>query len=126
MQGTVDAFDRPLATVELRAPGGPLFHPVSAWIDTGFTGHLVLPRDVVSLLGLPRIGRLRAKLADGREHSLDTFSAEANWLAAVNAVEVIQTTGDSALLGLCMLRGTHLQIDFASRELTIDRATTEP
>ncbi|HUE69309.1 MAG TPA: hypothetical protein VMP01_00330 [Pirellulaceae bacterium] len=125
MLGTVDAFDRPLVTVEIRAPGAPVFHSITAWIDTGCTGHLVLPRALVHLLGLPRVGRLKARMADGRESSVTTFVAEANWLASVDKVEVIQSSSDSALMGLCMLHGTDLRINFALRQLEINRPPPE-
>ena len=45
-------------------PDGESGH-IDAVIDTGFTGQLVLPPEVVNRLGLPGRGRQRAILADG-------------------------------------------------------------
>ena len=44
MKGLVDLNGRALLTVEVRAVQDAPALPFEAWIDTGFTGELVMPR----------------------------------------------------------------------------------
>ncbi len=47
-----------------------------ALVDTGFNGFLTLPASAIARLGLTRIGRGRALLADGSESVFDLYEAE--------------------------------------------------
>ncbi len=52
---------------------------VAARIDTGYNGDLTLPPDVVSRLGLLRVGTSSLELANGQEETFDTFIASVDW-----------------------------------------------
>ena len=53
--------------------------PIEFVIDTGFTGHLCLPSEAVSLLRLPFIYDLPANLADNSEVLLPVHEAIIIW-----------------------------------------------
>jgi predicted aspartyl protease len=46
---------------------------LDAWLDTGFTGELVLPSATVSELGLLHSAAIRAGLGDGSQVTLETY-----------------------------------------------------
>jgi len=66
IRGTVAADGtEPLLSVEVLSQAGASSLQVEAVVDTGFTGHLTLPRATVEDLGLPIIGSAESILADG-------------------------------------------------------------
>ena len=56
MNGIVDNEGRSLLAIEVRA--NPTSQAVAAdvWIDTGFTGDLVLPKSIIRSMALPHSG----------------------------------------------------------------------
>ena len=54
MNGLVDLQGRALLTVEIRTAQDATVLPLEAWIDTGFTGELVMPRSQIQGLNLKR------------------------------------------------------------------------
>ena len=44
MKGIVDQAGRAILEIQLRSNSSDLFRTISVWIDTGFTGDLVLPQ----------------------------------------------------------------------------------
>ena len=120
MNGIVDRNGRALLTIPLR--GSPEAQPqeTQVWVDTGFTGDLVLPRPLIDQLQLEPGLAVRAVLADGRMSDLNTFVTWADWFGELREVEVISGTGNSALLGVGLLLGHHLSINYSENlELTI-------
>ena len=67
MRGTVDNGGRSLLTVVLTLGNSSTTADVEAWIDTGFTGELVMPQRVIASLGLTKSGSVDAVLASRRE-----------------------------------------------------------
>jgi hypothetical protein len=51
---------------------------------------------------------------------LEVYSCLIEWFGRVQQIEVIANTGTSPLLGVGLLQGHTLTIDYASRLLTID------
>ena len=74
MNGKVDDSGRALVTICVRALEDAKPTDLTAWIDTAFTGELVIPRAVIESLGLNQSATVAAKLADGSEVVLETFS----------------------------------------------------
>ena len=98
------------------APGVDL----DAWVDTGFTGELVLPQDKIATLGLPRSAVVKAELGDGSETMLDVYTCLVAWFGRMQQIEVIAAnTGKFPLLGVGLLLGHTLTVDYTSRTLTI-------
>ncbi len=106
MNGHVDGAGRALVRIRLTSAAAATAMDIEAWIDTGFTGELVLPQDQIATLGLQRSAVVTAELGDGS--------------ARVQQIEVIANTGTSPLLGVGLLRGHRLTIAYASCTLTIE------
>lgn len=85
--------------------------PIEFVIDTGFTDHLCLPSETVTLLGLPFIYDIPANLADNSEVSLPVHEAIIIWNGEEQEVRVI-ATGRRPLLGTALLDEQELVIQF--------------
>ena len=79
MIGYVSATEpEPRLTVQVLDHRGTAV-PIEAVIDTGFTGYMTLPIDVVHSLRLEQTTDRRMRLADGRVRRLPTYSARVIW-----------------------------------------------
>lgn len=78
-------------------------------IDTGFTGHLVLPPEVIRELGLPLRGSRDSMLADGSLVSLDVYRVGVEWEGRVRVVQALAAEG-TTLVGMSMLQGSELRL----------------
>ncbi|HEY9866767.1 MAG TPA: clan AA aspartic protease, partial [Candidatus Obscuribacterales bacterium] len=85
--------------------------PIEFVIDTGFSGHLCLPQEAVSLLRLPFIYDLAANLADNSEVLVPVHEAVIIWNGEEREVSVI-ATGRRPLLGTAMLEEHELVVQF--------------
>ena len=74
MNGKVDDVGRALIALNVRHSEDASFAAVTAWIDTAFTGELVVPRKTIASLGLSRSVAVLAGLADGTEVVLDCYT----------------------------------------------------
>jgi len=120
MNGHVDTAGRALVRIVVTSPTTATAVDIEAWVDTGFTGELVLPQDRIAALGLPRSAVVKAELGDGSETVLEVYSCLIEWFGHVQQIEVIANTGTSPLLGIGLLRGHTLTVDYAACTLTID------
>jgi len=103
---------------------------INAVIDTGFTGFLSLPNDIITELGLPWSYRDRGTLGDGSEVLFDIYDAVAIWDGKSQEIEVNSAETDP-LIGMSMLRGYRLQVDTIEGGLVIitdlsDFASNQP
>ena len=89
-----------LAIVSECAPDGV---NVGAWIDSGFTGELVFPKDIITQLELVKGGSVDAILADGSPTELDTLNCKILWFEREKHLEVIANDGETPLLGVGLL-----------------------
>jgi clan AA aspartic protease len=120
MNGWVDSAGRALVRIRLTSVATATSMEAEAWIDTGFTGELVLPQDQIAALGLPHSAVVTAELGDGSATMLEAYSCLIEWFGRAQQVEVIANTGTSPLLGVGLLQGHRLTIDYAARTLTIE------
>ena len=120
MNDQVDLQGRALLTVPIRSTPDAEPLPVEVWIDTGFTGELVMPRSQIDWLRLKPGLMVRAVLADGRESRLKTFVAWIDWFGETLEVEVVAGESDTALLGVGLMLGRRLFVDYESLNLTLD------
>ena len=120
MNGHVDSAGRALVRLRLTSAATATTMDIEAWVDTGFTGELVLPQDQIAALGLQRSAVVTAELGDGSATVLEVYSCLIEWFGHVQQIEVIANTGTSPLLGVGLLRGHRLTIDYASGTLTIE------
>ncbi len=106
--GTVDTNREPVVRLDLSGPQGEQ-RDIETIIDTGFNGFLALPHAVITALGLRRLGRGRALLANGSEAIFDIYETTVTWDGKSRAVEV-DATENVALLGMSMLYGHELWV----------------
>ena len=83
---------------------------IEAVVDTGFTGHLVLPSALVGELGLPLRGVRDSFLADGSLVSLDAYRVGVEWDDRVRVVPALSAEG-GPLVGMSLLRGSEIRIE---------------
>ena len=76
-------------------------------VDTGFTGWLTLPEEVIRELDLERQGTRRYILADGSESETALYLA----FFALTPI-VVHQIDDEPLLGAAMMNGCRLTVDF--------------
>jgi clan AA aspartic protease len=119
MNGLVDAAGRALLDVELRSTVNAAPSTLTAWIDTGFTGELVLPRKTIDALALIQSGTVDAVLADGSQLALATYTCQIEWFGRNRRLEVIAGQGEFPLLGVGLLVARELNIDYRRRHLTL-------
>jgi clan AA aspartic protease len=103
MTGHVDDYGRALLRVTLRNPTTTAREEREAWIDTGFTGELLLPRALVESLGLPGLDAVRAELGDGSRPLLDTYTCEIDWFGKPRKVEAIASACRFPMIGVGLL-----------------------
>ncbi len=95
---------------------------VEATVDTGFTGSLCLPLDVVHSLSMPFVGRGVAVLADGSTMETSYHRARVLWHEREIAVQVLVTEG-GPLVGMTLLRGSVLTVAVSpGGEVTVEEA----
>jgi clan AA aspartic protease len=109
VKGLFTADREAVLQIEVRGPGGQAAI-VSTVIDTGFTGHLTLPSDLIATLGLSYHSHTQGTLADGSIVSLAKYEAAVLWDGASRDVMVLEAAG-GALVGVSTLYGDRLIID---------------
>ena len=114
IRGTVieDAEGRLEPWVEISvADNRSNLHAIEAIVDTGFTGRLTLPTEFIEQLGLRRVGRRTASLADGSENEYHRYSGEILWRDRLRRVSIIALDADP-LIGTQLLTGCRLTVEF--------------
>jgi clan AA aspartic protease len=119
MTGVVDAFGRALLRITLSHPTTGATLNCDAWVDTGFNGELVLPQANILALGLPRSAGVAATLGDGSKIVLDTYTCRIDWFGTSREIEVITNSGQWPLLGVGLLLGHELHIDYRTQAMTL-------
>ena len=93
---------------------------MAAWIDTAFTGELVIPRTTIEAMSMPQSAAVMAGLAEGTQTVLESYSCILDWFGDMRTVEVIENEGQFPLLGVGLLRDRRLEVDYRSRSLVLD------
>jgi len=122
MIGVVDNGGRALVSVRLRKSVDSDVAVVEAWIDTGFTGDLVLPVVAIENLELEPSGSVDAILADGSQIELSVYSCVIEWFGNTKSLEIIANEGECPLLGVGLLLGLELRIDYRNLRLELSPA----
>jgi predicted aspartyl protease len=100
MNGIVDTGGRSLIAIKLKKNVDSADEAwMDVWIDTGFTGELVLPKAAIEALSLEKSGSVDAILADGSQTELSTFTCTMEWFGATKTLEIISNDGEYPLLG---------------------------
>jgi clan AA aspartic protease len=119
MNGVVDSAGRALLDIELKATRDAPALSVTAWIDTGFTGDLVLPQTIVDDLALTLTGTVSAVLADGSQIAMKTYRCFVQWFDELRRLEIVANEGEHPLLGVGLLLDHELRIDYRSKVITV-------
>ncbi len=107
------------AVVSLSVQGdGDAIEGVALIIDTGYTGELALPQDVIDRLDLQTAEYEDADddvaptviLADGTIRGVSVYFAIVWWHDRLRTVEV-DGIGDVSLIGMGLLQGSNLNVD---------------
>lgn len=120
MNGSVDSQGRALLPIEVRQSQDGPGSRIDVWVDTGFTGDLVLPRDQIARLSLRASAVIQTTLADGREAEIESFIAWLDWFGEVREVEVCASSGQNTLLGVRLMLGRRLVVDYQTLKLTLE------
>jgi clan AA aspartic protease len=120
VNGTVDGNGRALLPIRLRHPTTSADSDCKTWIDTAFTGHLAIPRQQLQNLGFPEGPIVSAVLADGSEVDVKTCKCLVEWFGQWRSIEVVANDGQFPLLGIALLLGRDLRIDYRGLVLTVN------
>lgn len=107
--GTVQNLE---PTVPIRVRGDSMSIDVNAVVDTGFTGELTLPLELVEDLDLEFDAEMTAMLADGTLVQTVSYFGIVEWNGVDRSITVMAGEGD-ILLGMMLMRGHNLFIEVA-------------
>jgi clan AA aspartic protease len=119
MIGSVDGNGRALLRVRLRSSTSAPETELDVWVDTGFSGELVLPQQMAVSLGLPVGLGIDARLGDGSTVKFDTYTGLLDWFGQWKLVEVMANQGEVPLLGVGLLMGYELRIDYRAGTVSV-------
>jgi len=119
VNGLVDDKLRALLRVPVSASRDGNRTDIVAWIDTAFNGGLVVPRKLITELGLVKESSAEATLADGRCVELETFACFLDWFGESYETQIVANAGEYPLLGTMLLDGRHLDIDYKAKTVEL-------
>jgi len=112
ISGTVKADE---ARIRLKVKGPrEREQEIEAVIDTGYTGSLTLPPEIVSLLALDWRSVDRGTLADGSECLFDVYEANVAWDGKARRI-LVDETNANPLVGMRLLKGYELRMQVRER-----------
>jgi clan AA aspartic protease len=107
MQGRVNQNCEAMLSVAIR--NVDIIKSVDAVIDTGFSGFLTLPADIIAELDLTWKGRDVATLGDGNSCIFEVYIASVIWDGEYLAIDINESE-TAPLIGMRLLRGYDLKI----------------
>ena len=108
------------AVIELEVIGLAQRAKIEVVLDTGFTGYLMLPSDLINHLRLQLIGTRNVILGDGSNVTLDLYRAKVLWHNAERIVYVLRSDAE-LLVGMSLLHGSRVTLDVVTNgNVTID------
>jgi clan AA aspartic protease len=113
MSGRVDEYGRALVMVRLFGPTEGDSISREAWVDTAFTGELLVSPDLCAQLNLRRIGTTPVLQSDGIAQQRHRYECEVEWLGGRRLVTVISGTTRLPLVGVHLLEDSILTIDYS-------------
>jgi clan AA aspartic protease len=119
VNGIVDESGRALLRLRVKHPTEASETELDVWVDTGFTGELVVPRRHIAFLNLPLGPAVKAALADGSEIRLDTYTCMIEWFGTWKRIEIVASGGQFPLLGVGLLLDRELRVDYRARTLGV-------
>lgn len=118
--GIVDPRRRCLVSLDVRGADGQQ-QTVEFQVDTGFSGSLLLPLEVINRFGLPETEGVIMRLADNSRVEVARYLAQVTWDGHEKTV-AIPASGRQPLLGTGLLDGHRLCTDITpGGRVTIER-----
>ena len=112
IRGRVTEDQQALVTIDIMdATGQP--HSLEVVLDTGFTGYLTLPGEVIRQLGLPSAGGRTFELANGERFEFEAYVAVVSWHDRPRNVLALRSDS-TPLLGMTLLWGSRVTLDTLS------------
>ena len=119
IQGRVSGDQQALVTVDIIDAAGQA-RSVELVLDTGFTGYLTLPGEVIRQLGLPSAGGRTFELANGERFEFEAYVAVVSWHDRRRNALVLRSDS-SPLLGMTLLWGSRVTLDaLAEGEVAVE------
>lgn len=107
--GTVSADYEPIVRLTLHDSNG-LEHEHEAVVDTGFTGWLTLPPDVIAALACSWREWGAAILADGSQIAFNVYDASIVWDGKVITIPVDEADAEP-LIGMRLMQGYRILVE---------------
>ena len=120
MKGRVDEELRALVPIQVGIGQGNASKEIFAWVDTAFNGSLVIPQAMIDEIGLVMESTAEAVLADGNRVELETYGCCIHWFGKTYETQVVANDSEYALLGTMLLEGHRLEIDYTTRDVSIE------
>ncbi len=108
ISGRVSAGLDPLVNIEF-GNGTGSFQSLQVVVDTGFSGELALPSELIQSLGLDYIDDVSVALADRQERPVRAYDGVVFWQGRSRDVMVLDM-GSEPLLGMALLLGSRLTV----------------
>jgi clan AA aspartic protease len=120
IRGQVTSQRRAVISLQLVDATG-LLVDIEAYVDTGFSGFLTLPLELIQVLQLPYDGSDIFTLAGDSEVEFDLYQVTLIWDGGDRKVRVLAAAG-TPLIGMSLLEGFHLFMDVvAGGEVRIEQ-----
>src|SRR5690606_21600235 len=114
MTGTVDSYVRALLSVEVATDESAAAEVLDVWVDTGFTGDLVIPQTEIDRMGLQKCGTIEGVLADGTTGRFRKYACWVEWFNERKLVEAVANDGDYPLLDVGLPVGHDLHVSYSA------------
>ena len=108
ISGRVSAVLDPLVTIEI-GNGKGSFQSIDVVVDTGFSGELALPPELIQSLSLDYIDEVSVALADRQARPVPAYDGVVAWQGRSRDVMVLDM-GSEPLLGMALLLGSRLTV----------------
>ena len=108
ISGHVNSRREAVVSLVVRGPHG-WEQEIEVVVDTGFSGQLTLPSDLIAELRLPLLGQSRVVLGDGSVILCDVFDGSVLWGGRARQVNV-EAADTEPLVGMRMLHDHELAI----------------
>ena len=119
--GIVDEDGQALVPLSMRRTRDSEPTQLQVWVDTAFTGDLALSESLIRQLGLRKATGTWAVYADGTTKRVDAFTGFIEWFGETRKIEVVAGNNATPLLGVCLLLGHRLEVDYHALTVTIDQ-----
>ena len=112
--GRITSVREPILTIRLADDV-----TVECVVDTGFSGALMLPREIIERSSAPIIGKETFQLVSGRFIVASLALVEMDWLGQRQLVRGVISDGPDALIGTELLDRKRLVIDYIRDQVTL-------